>query len=400
MKVVCVGGGPAGLYLSILLKLQDPGHGITVLERGKADSAAGWGVTFRMSLLDVLAKRDPASARGIRDAAVTWRDQVTHIHGEQVIAEGDGSYNISRQSLVNTLANRAKELGVNIEYGIDVQEVAELPDADLIVAADGVSSRIRQTAGGFSTKEVMGRNKYIWLGTGKVFEDFNFLFVPTDSGWIWAHAYGLNPETSTFIVECTPRTWAGLGFDTMSTDDAVQVLEKIFSDHLAGHPLIADLADGSKAPWLNFKIISNERWHTGNIVLVGDSAHTAHFSVGMGTTLAIEDAIALADSLHEHDDLGQALRAYEKRRQAELAPVLAEARCSANWLENISRYIDRKPRQFAVLLYARRSPLTAVLPPVASYVLRCAIERSTFLDEARRLAAPVAKALYSRRMLT
>ena len=400
MKVVCVGGGPAGLYLSILLKLQDPGHSITVLERHKADSATGWGVTFGMSLLDVLAERDPASARSIRDVAVTWRDQVAHIQGERVIAEGGGSCNISRQSFVNILANRARELDVDIEYSVDVQEIGELPAADLIVAADGVSSRVRQMAGGFSTKEVVGRNKYIWLGTSKVFEDFNFLFMFTDSGWIWAHAYGLNSETSTFIVECAPQTWAGLGFDTMSPDDAVQVLEKIFSDHLAGHPLIADLADGSKAPWLNFRTISNERWHTGNIVLVGDSAHTAHFSVGMGTTLAIEDVIVLADSLHEHGDVGQALRAYEKRRQAELAPVLAEARCSANWLESISRYIDRKPRQFALLLYARRSPLTAVLPPAASYVLRRAIERSAFLDEVRRRAAPAVKALSSRRMVT
>jgi 2-polyprenyl-6-methoxyphenol hydroxylase-like FAD-dependent oxidoreductase len=397
MKVVCAGGGPAGLYLSILLKLHDPGHDVTVLERGKADSAAGWGVTFGAPLLDRLADHDITSAKSIRDAAFAWRDQVIHIRGKQVVAIGDGAYNITRHRLVTILAERARQLGIRIEYNREVLSISELPDADLIVAADGMSSRVRRDVDGFFTSEVACRNKYIWLGTDKVFNDFNFLFEHTDSGWIWAHVYGLDTQLSTFVVECPPQTWTGLGFDAMSTDDALRVLEKIFSDHLSGSRLVGDFPDGSEARWLNFRAISNKRWHDGNVVLIGDSAHTTHFSTGMGTTLAIEDAIVLAESLREHADVEQALLAYERRRQADLMPVFAEARCSANWLEGISRYIGRPPQQFALLLYARRSPLIAVLPPVVSYALRRAVERIRFLDHLRDRVAPAVKAIYSQR---
>lgn len=399
MKIACVGAGPAGLYFSILMRLRDPGHDVTVFERSKNSSAAGWGVTFGPALLSDLYAHDPVSARRIEEAAFRWRDQVAHIRGEQLVAPGSGTYNIPRQRLLDILAERARELGVDVEYDHEVPALAELPAADLVVGADGVSSRTRRDTGGFETEEVPGRNKYIWLGSDKVFQDFNFLFVPTSSGWIWAHAYGIDSSTSTFVVECTPETWAGLGFDQLSTDDALVVLEALFKEHLDGHRLIGELGDGSKARWLNFRNISNRSWHSGNVVLVGDSAHTTHFAIGMGTTLAVADAIVLADSLHQQQDLELALRSYEERRRAEMQPLLSDARCSARWFENINRYIDLKPQRFQLLLYARRSPIIAVLPPFVSYALYRTVSRIKGIEAIRHQVSAITKVAYSRRKL-
>jgi 2-polyprenyl-6-methoxyphenol hydroxylase-like FAD-dependent oxidoreductase len=397
MRVVCVGGGPAGLYLSMLMKLRDPGHDVAVFERSEVNSASGWGVTFGQSLLARLYDHDPDSAREIEAAAFMWQDQVTHFQGEQLVAPGGKAYNITRRRLLDILGRRARDLGVRVEYGREIASASEFREADVIVASDGVSSRIRQDAGNFRTQDVLGRNKYIWLGTDKVFEQFNFLFIPTESGWMWAHAYGIDSDSSTFIVECASETWHRLGFASMSTDQALAILEVIFKESLAGHRLFGDLGDGTKARWLNFRTISNSRWHSGKVVLVGDSAHTAHFAIGMGTTLAIEDAIALADGLQEHGDTEFAFKSYERQRRAEMAATLAEASCSARWFENLSRYIDRKPRQFGALIYARRSPLIAVLPPAASYVLRSAANRMTILDGVRHRLGPIVKKIYGRR---
>ena len=397
MKIACAGGGPAGLYLSILMKLRDPEHDCVVFERNGANSVSGWGVTFGQGLLSRLYDQDPESAREIHEAAFLWRDQVTHIHGEQMAEPGSDAYNITRKNLLDILGRRALDLGVRVEYGHEIASRSDLPEADVIIASDGVNSRIRQDSGDFQTLDVSGSNRYIWLGTDKVFEQFNFLFMPTESGWIWGHTYGIDPASSTFIVECSSETWRGLGFDTMSTDDALPVLEGIFKEHLSGHRLIGDLGDGTKARWLNFRTISNSRWHSGKVVLVGDSAHTAHFAVGMGTTLAIDDAMILADSLHKHGATELAFQSYERQRRAEMSTTLAEARCSARWFENLPRYIDRKPKQFGALLYARRSPLIALLPPAVSYLLRTAANRTTFLNGMRHRVGPAAKKIYGRR---
>ena len=397
MKIACVGGGPAGLYLSILMKLRDPNNDVVVFERNEADAASGWGVTFGRRLLSQLYHQDAESARELEEAAFLWRDQVTHIHGEQLVVPGNEAHNITRRKLLAILRSRALDLGVRVEYGHEIASRSELPEADVIVASDGVSSRIRQDVGDFQTDDVSGSNKYIWLGTDKVFDQFNFLFVPTESGWIWAHAYGIDSESSTFIVECASETWHGLGFDAMSTDDALPILEDMFKAHLSGHRLIGDLGDGTKARWLSFRNISNARWHSGNVVLVGDCAHTAHFAVGMGTTLAIEDAIVLADSLYEHAGTEAAFQSYERRRRAEMSTTLAEARCSARWFENLPRYIDRKPKQFNMLIHARRSPLVAVLPPTVSCLLDAAANRMTFLDGVRHRVGPAVKSIHSLR---
>lgn len=397
MKIACVGGGPAGLYLSILMKLRDPEHNVVVFERNGAKSTSGWGVTFGQGLLRRLHNHDPDSARKIEAAAFMWRDQVTHIHGEQLVEPGSDAYNITRRSLLDILGSRALELGIRVEYGHEIASGSELSEADVIIASDGVNSRTRQDAGDFQTHDIWGSNKYIWLGTDKVFEQFNFLFVPTENGWIWAHTYGIDSKSSTFIVECASETWHGLGFAAMSTDDALPILEGIFKEHLSGHRLIGDLGDGTNARWLNFRTISNTRWHSGKVVLVGDSARTAHFAIGMGTTLAIEDAIVLADSLHKYSDIELAFQSYERQRQAEILTTLAEARYSARWFENLPRYIGRTPQQFGALIYARRSPLIALLPPTVSYLLRTAANRTTFLDGVRHRVGFTVKMIHSER---
>ena len=394
MRIACVGGGPAGLYASVLMKLRDPGHDVCVYERNAADTAPGWGVTFSEDLLRELHRSDPESARQIHEAVICWHEQVLEIRGARDVLHGGEVYNISRARLLEILSTRARDLGVRIEHGKEVGVPADLGDADLIVAADGINSRMRQ-AENFTTTENTGRNKHIWLGADKLFTEFGYLFAPSDKGWLWAYAYAINDKHSTFIVECTPETWRELGFGEMPTDEALPILEGIFADYLGGHRLIGTLGDGGKARWANFRTISNEHWHSGKVVLAGDSARTANFTIGMGTTLAIGDAIALAESLHDGGDMDAALTRYGKRRQAEIARILAEARYSERWFENIERYVALKPRQMGELLWARRSPLMASLPPRVGYALHRAKGRLTSLGDLRarsRPAAPVQNA--------
>jgi 2-polyprenyl-6-methoxyphenol hydroxylase-like FAD-dependent oxidoreductase len=206
------------------------------------------------------------------------------------------------------------------------------------------------------------RNKYVWLGTTKAFDSFTFAFVHTGAGWIWFHAYSFDAGTSTCIVECSPETWEGLGFDRLSLDGSLALLERIFKHHLDGHPLIVQARDAA-TPWLNFRRVTNRRWSDGNVVLVGDAAHSTHFTIGSGTTLAIEDAMVLSATLAEHEDVPTALAAYERERRAALARMQRDARNSARWFENVPRYIDQNSERFAMLLRKRRSTLLAHLPP-------------------------------------
>ena len=370
MRITCVGGGPAGLYFSLLMKLRDPRHDVTLLERNATGATHGWGVTLEQDVLGVLRGNDPVSAEALQRAFVHWTHQAVHIGGEREVAGGYSMYSISRQDLVDILASRAGDAGVRICYGHEVTGLAELPPSDLIVAADGVRSRLRSAVGGFGTRVRDGGNKYIWLGSSAPFDTFSYIFEPTEHGWVWAYAYQFRAQASTVIVECSPLTWAGLGFDAMSADESVALLSDLFKEQLDGHRLVARLPEGTTARWLNFPTVTNERWHTSNIVLAGDSAHTAHYSLGQGTTMALDDAIALADSLHLHTDLETALTVYETRRKAELMRTLSAAHCSSKWFEDLERYIHLKPHQFAMVLPARWSPLVAVLPPRVSYWLR------------------------------
>jgi 2-polyprenyl-6-methoxyphenol hydroxylase-like FAD-dependent oxidoreductase len=370
LRIACVGGGPAGLYFALLMKLRDPRHDITIFERSPRGATRGWGVVFWRDLLDQLYAADPESALEIERASFPWVDrQVVEVHGEQVVSSAPPGYGIRRQRLVDILVNRALSTGVRIEFEHGVTSASQLPGVDLVVACDGVNSRIRQETGGISTDVHVGGNKYIWLGTDKVFDSFTFPFIQTDSGWIWAHGYGADAESSTFVVECSADTWAGLGFDTMPPEDCLSMLEKIFERQLDGHQLIGQTSGEANAPWGNFRTVTNNAWHHGKTVLAGDAAHTTHFSIGSGTKLAIEDAISLAGNLQRHQRLEPALQAYERERKAAILHSQITARLSSRWLEDVPRYMTPRPRQFATLMHRRRSPLLPHFPPLLYYWL-------------------------------
>ena len=323
MKVACVGGGPAGLYLSILLKRQDPSHDVTVYERDPEGSTYGWGVTYWRHLLDRLHEQDPESADVLDADSVRWSAGVAHVRGLTTRHSGDQGHGIGRHRLLEILAARARDLGVRLECEREIG-AGDLPSgADLIVAADGVRSALRTShSTRFGSRLTPGRNHYVWLGTTKAFDAFTFAFVETAHGWIWCYGYGYGygPDRGTCVVECALETWTGLGLDRMSEADSRALLEKLFADVLEGHPL---LGRPGGTPWQTFRTLTNDTWHHGNLVLLGDAAHTTHYSIGAGTTLALEDAIALAAALREHPGLPHALARYERERKAASCPCRA-----------------------------------------------------------------------------
>ena len=315
MRIACVGGGPAGLYLAILMKAHDPEHEITVFERNPPGVTHGWGVVFWDDLVEQLEARDPATAREIRTSSFRWNGQLLAVEDKAPEHVGGHGYGIGRQRLLDILVDRATSFGARVEFEHEIENARELRDPDLIVACDGVNSRLRDLyRERFQTNVAVGRNKYIWLGTSRVFDAFTFAFVHTDAGWIWCHAYGFDGTTSTFIAECSPETWSGLGFDRLSEDDSIRLLEQLFERPLQGHPLKSN----GRASWLNFRTVTNATWHADNIVLMGDAAHTTHFTIGSGTRLALLDAISLADCLVEEASVAGALDQYEQKRQSAL----------------------------------------------------------------------------------
>ena len=398
MRIACVGGGPAGLTSALMLKLREPRHDVTVFERSVPGAARGWGVSLWRDSLEKLYRADPESAREIEQASYCWDSHVVDVGGEQVVYAAARGYGITRQHLTDILSRRALAAGAHIEYEREVTAASQLPDFDLVVACDGVNSRIRQAAEGFHTDVQLGRNKYLWLGTDKTFKTFIYSFVQTDSGWIWAgaHSCGSRAESGTFIVECSTETWAGLGFDTMSLDDCLLILEKLFEHHLRGHHLIGRSFGEANAQWMNFRVVTNGNWYDGNTVLVGDAAHTTHFSIGSGTKLAIEDAIALVDNLDRYADIKPALEAYETERRDAILPNQITARLSAQFFENIPRYIDLKPRPFVTLLRRRRSPLLPYLPPRLGYLLYPTSRDVSFLRNLGRWVARGGIKIYNR----
>ncbi len=392
MKVVCVGGGPAGLYLAILLKQQDPSHDITVHERNPEGSTYGWGVTYWRGLLDKLQEHDPDTARAIETHSVRWSDGVAHVRDLTTRHHGDQGFGIGRHRLLDVLAGRARALGVRLEF--ESETTRPPAGADLVVAADGVHSALRtDRAARFGTRITSGRNHYIWLGTTKVFDAFTFAFAETEHGWIWAYGYGYSADHSTCVVECSPETFTGLGLDRADQTEGLVLLEKLFADVLDGHPLIARPG----AAWLHFRTLTNRTWHDGNLVLLGDAAHTTHYSIGAGTTLALEDAMCLAGALREHTALPEALAAYERRRQAELLSVQSAARYSAQWYESLPRYIGLPPHRMFALLGQRHSPLLPYVPPQLYYGLDKAAGRMEALRRFKRWLGPrAARALHAR----
>lgn len=364
MRVAVVGGGPAGLYLSILLKAADRGIDITVFERNRPADAYGFGVVFSDETLDGLHQADPETFQDISDRFKHWGEiEIRHPDGSRFVSGGHGFAAISRRALLEVLVERAVELGVDIRILHDVASVADLGPADLIVGADGANSMVRREyANRFDATLQPQRNKYIWFGTNKVFDKFTFIFEETPQGLIWAHIYPFSNQASTFIVETTPETWAALGLDKnadiplppgVSDLDSLSRCEAIFSTHLDGFGLL-----DNNSKWLQFGTITTQRWYQDNVVLMGDAVHTAHFSVGSGTKLAMEDAIALADSLLEAPDIEKALYNYQQRRQPEAESLQRAAKASLEWFEGVDRYLGMEPEQFAFSLLTRSQRIT------------------------------------------
>jgi anthraniloyl-CoA monooxygenase len=360
MKIVCIGGGPAGLYFALLMKKQDPAHDITVVERNRPYDTFGWGVVFSDQTLGNLQSADPQTAGEILGAFNHWDDIEVNIRGRKVRSGGHGFCGIGRKRLLNILQRRCEELGVKLVFETDVQSDEQYPDADLIIASDGLNSRIRtKYAATYEPDIDLRKCRFVWLGTHKKFEAFTFAFEETEHGWFQAHAYQFDGDTSTFIVETPEDVWLKAGLDKMEKEEAIAYCEKLFAKHLDGHPLMSNASHlRGSAQWIRFPRVVCKTWvhHNGRapVVLMGDAAHTAHFSVGSGTKLALEDSIELARCIERSKgDLPQALADYEAVRSIEVLKIQNAARNSTEWFENVARYVNLPPEQFAYSLLTR-----------------------------------------------
>ncbi|HET6239893.1 MAG TPA: bifunctional salicylyl-CoA 5-hydroxylase/oxidoreductase [Acetobacteraceae bacterium] len=355
MRIVCAGGGPAALYFAIQMKRRDPSHRITVVERNRAYDTFGWGVVFSDETLHNLQGADPPTTQEILDSFAHWDDIDIHFKGRTITSGGHGFCGIERKHLLNIMQRRAEELGVELIFQREIDDIAEFADADLIVAADGINSRIRSRhAAHFKPQIEVRKNKFVWLGTHRVFPAFTFIFVETEWGWFQAHAYRFNRDTSTFIVETTDANWRAAGLDRLDAGGTIAFCEHLFSPWLDGHRLMGNFGPLRDTPWISFPRVANETWVMGNVVLMGDAAHSAHFSIGSGTKLALEDAIALARAFDAHGaDVPAALAAYEAERKIDVLRIQSAARNSTEWFENVARYTDLEPEQFAYSLLTR-----------------------------------------------
>ena len=369
MRVACVGGGPAGLYLAILLKRADPVHEVTVIERNKPYDTFGWGVVFSDQTLENLRLADPESYQEIVASFNHWDDIDVHFKGRVIRSGGHGFCGIGRKRLLNILQARCEAVGVRLVFETDVGPDGKLPDADLVVGSDGLRSRIRERFMSTFLPDIeIGRCRFVWLGTKKLFDAFTFAFEETEHGWFQAHAYRYDDETSTFIVETPEEVWTRAGIDQMSQEEGIAFCERLFAKYLDGHKLMSNAThQRGSAIWIKFPRVRCERWvvhsfaardHPTAVALVGDAAHTAHFSIGSGTKLALEDSIALSRALGAHADVDRALDAYEAERKLEVLKLQNAARNSTEWFENVDRYTAMEAEQFAYSLLTRSQRLT------------------------------------------
>jgi len=359
VNLLIVGGGPAGLYLSVLMKRADPRHEIIVLERSRPEDTYGWGVVFSDQTLERFRAADEATARDIENSLAHWDNIDVHFGGRIISSGGHGFSGISRRRLLTILQRRADSLGVELRFNTELHDLDNLSslrlgNPDLIVGADGIRSVIREKySDAFRPDLRCGKSKYIWFGTPLLFHSFTFLFVINDRGVFQAHCYSYDDQTSTFIVECDERSWRNAGFDRLTLTETIAACEALFAQWLQGRPLLFNPDHQKREPWLNFVIVTNQQWSYENKVLIGDAAHTAHFSVGSGTKLAMEDAISLTSSLNASGSLAHALQRYEGERKLEALRLQNAARNSMEWFENVRRYVKFDPDQFAYSLLTR-----------------------------------------------
>jgi anthraniloyl-CoA monooxygenase len=354
MRVTTIGGGPAGLYFSILAKRRFPEWPIRVIERNRPLDTFGWGVVFSDATLDTLRAADEPTHAAITASFAHWDDIDVHFKGHRVSSGGHGFCGIARKRLLQILQERADEVGVEMQFATEVAEIEAYRDCDLLVGADGLNSRVRSAyADAFEPSIDLRHCRFVWLGTTLPLDAFTFLFEQTEHGWFTVHAYRFDESTSTFIVECREETWLAHGLDKAGTEETIAFCEDVFGAYLQGHKLMANSAHLRGRDWLRFPRVSNRTWVHENVVLMGDAAHTAHFSVGSGTKLAMEDAIGLADALANHAVLEVALAEYEDIRALEVLKIQNAARNSTEWFEHVARYANLPPEQFAYSLLTR-----------------------------------------------
>jgi anthraniloyl-CoA monooxygenase len=350
MKINVIGGGPAGLYFAILMKKADDSHQIRIYERNGPDDTFGWGVVFSGKTLANLRAADDVSHAEITKEFEAW-DNVDVVHRDSKISiHGNSFSGIARLQLLKILQRRAEQLGVEIDFRTEIHDVEQLrSDCKLLLAADGVNSTVRlRYTEQFQPELDMRANRYIWYGTHQLFHGLTLTFRENSAGTFAAHSYKFSPTTSTFIVECDPETWSRAGFEQMSSDETLDYVGEVFAQDLHGHRL---LSNNSK--WINFLLVKNRKWFFENVVLIGDALHTAHFSIGSGTKLAMEDAIALAESFQQTTSVSDALVHFEKTRRPVIEDYQAAAFESMRWFENAAQYMKLSPIELAYVLMTR-----------------------------------------------
>lgn len=356
MKIAVLGGGPAGLYFSLLMKKARPDCEVVVVERNRRDDTFGWGVVFSDGTLGNFQRADPESYAAITASFCHWDDIVTYFKGQVIKSGGHGFCGIARKRLLNILQERAAELGVELRFQSEhegLQDALAL-GADLVVAADGINSKVRaQLQHVFEPTIEEGRAKYIWLGATGRLPAFTFFVRENEHGLFTVHAYPFDEHSSTFIVETDPESWRRAGLDAMTPEASVAYCEALFAEELAGMRLLLN-----KSTWLSFREVKCKRWWSGNVVLIGDAAHTAHFSIGSGTKLAMEDSIALCEALQRESSVPAALAAYHEARWLEVAKLQRAAKVSQAWFEDIKRYKELEPQQFVLSMMTRSKRVT------------------------------------------